>query len=345
MAPAITFAFHVAVRPRALLVLAARALFAVIAAITAISAAAQDRLADADNAPPSPLAPVLERLDGELRSASIGSDDAEGRWIAGQLERLDIEAEARDYAAAQARAPGEMLYAASLARTCTHRVRPGLPECDARDALGYWAARDPSNAAPWLLLAERARQRGSSAAILENLERAARLARFTDYSERSAGVFAAKLAVLPGGNDPGVAAVAAAHYADASAGSFRPILAALCGPRRDPKSDVVTGACIRVAALLVDAAPSGADKMLGAEIAAGLVASESARGIVESRARDIATGRERCKETLARLETLVANPATVTPATARAAQAWLVDRGKMDEITACARLRSAISLP
>lgn len=343
MAPAITFSFRIKLGPGALLGRAAGVLFALIAAITATSVIAQDRLADADSATPSPLAPVLERLDGELRSASIASDDAEGRWIAGQFERLDIEAQARDYAAAQTRAPGEMLYAASLARTCTNRVRPGLPECDARDALGYWAARDSSNAAPWLLLAERARQRGSSAAAVENLERAARLARFTDYSERSAWIFAAKLRALAGGNEPGVAVVAAARYADASAASFRPILVALCGPRRDPKSDAVTGACLRVAALLVDAAPNGVDKMLGTELAAGLVTSESGRGIVEARARDIATGRERCKESLARLEALVANPATMTPAIAQAAQAWLVDRGKMDEFAACARLRSAMA--
>lgn len=305
----------------------------------------QDRVADTDAAPPSPLAPVLERLDGELRSASIASDDAEGRWIAGRFEPLDIAAQARDYAAAQARVPEEMLYAASLARTCTNRVRPGLPECDARDALGYWAARDSSNAAPWLLLAERARQRGSSAVAIDNLERAGRLARFTDYSERSAGIFAAKLLALPGGEAPGIAVVAAARYADAAAGSFRPILAALCGPRRDLKSDAVTGACVRVAALLVDTAPNGVDKMLGAEIAAGLVTSESARGIVEARVRDIATGRERCKETLARLDALLANPATVTPAITQAAQAWLADRRQMDEIAACARLRSAIVAP
>jgi len=332
----------VAVRVRAV----RRAAFALLVGAVATGVGAQARLSDSESGNPSSLAPVLERLDEGLRQAVTSADDPGSRWISGQLETLDPAARARDFAAAAARAPGEMLYVASLARACLTRTVPGLPECDTRDAIASFVTRDADNAVPWLLLAERARQRRALPAVAENLERAARATRFDDYSERGAAIFAARIRMLPGGAARGTDVVAVALYTDRAAGGLAVPLSALCGPKREATGEEVTRACQRIAALLVERAPNAVDRALGASLAIANAPSDSARALAEVRAREIAVRRQRCAETMARLAAIAADPRDPAGARAEAAAlAWPADRGKMDEIAACDRLAAAIATP
>ena len=65
-------------------------------------------------------------------------------------------------------------------------MQPRLPECDGVDRLADWATRDADNGWPSLLLAERARQRKNTAAMLAYLEQAAMQPRFVEYWNRGA---------------------------------------------------------------------------------------------------------------------------------------------------------------
>jgi hypothetical protein len=87
----------------------------------------------------------------------LTANDPRSNWIAGQLDRGDIEAQVRHFAAARVAAPDNRLYLASLATACLEPVQPRLPECDSVDRLADWATRDTDNGSPALLLAERAR--------------------------------------------------------------------------------------------------------------------------------------------------------------------------------------------
>jgi len=325
-----------------------RALTACICLLALIAtgiAPAQTRLTDDTPARPSPIAPVLERIDEALRQRLTAADDAASRWMAGEFETLDVAARARDFAAAAARAPSETLYLASLARACVARTVPTLPECASRDAVASFATRDPDNAVPWILLAERARQRRLPAAdVAGNLERAAKSPRFDDYTQRSAPLYAAAIRALPGGGDRAVDAVAAARYVDRAAGGLAPALAALCGPKRELPGETVGRACVRIAALMIERAPNAADQAMGASLAGANAASDSARALADSTGRAIAARRQRCTETFDHLARIAAGPAGAADAKARdAAAAWPDDRARLGELAACERLAAGLA--
>ncbi len=96
----------------------------------------------------------------------LTANDPRSNWIAGQLDRGDIEAQVRHFAAARVAAPDNRLYLASLATACLEPVQPRLPECDGVDRLADWATRDMDNGWPTLLLAERARKHKNPEAML-----------------------------------------------------------------------------------------------------------------------------------------------------------------------------------
>jgi hypothetical protein len=318
---------------------AARSIVAVALALAAAGALAQARLSDDQAAAASPLAPVLERLDDALRQAVTAGDDAASHFLSAELSTLDLVGQARDYAAAAARDPAEPLYAASLARLCAVRAHPSLPACDTRDSIAYWASRDPDNAVPWLLLAERARQRRTPTAVSENLQRAAQATRYDDYAQRAAPLYYERIRKLPESPGSAIAAAATAQYLARGAGGMQTTLSALCGSARDATVDAVTRACLRIAALMIERAPNAVDRATGAALAAANAPTESGRAVAHARARDIAVARQRCRETVRELESLAASAdARAQPAATR----WVEDRAK-DEIGACERLAAALT--
>jgi hypothetical protein len=318
------------------------ACLAVLAAASGVSA--QARLADDVARRATPLAATLERIDELLRQRLTSADDAASHWIAGELETLDPAARTRHFGVAATREPGEMLYAASLARACVPRTMPSLPECAVRDSVASFATRDADNAVPWLLLAERARQRRTPTSVTENLERAATASRFDDYTERAAPIFFAAVRTLPGGADRGTDAVAAAAYTDRAAGGLATALAALCGPKREVTGDEVARACRRIAALMIERAPNAADKALGASLASANAPSDSARAMAETKSREIALRRQRCAETFDALARIAADPGSPAGASAQAAAAaWATERSRGDELAACENLAAAIA--
>src|SRR5690349_1573272 len=112
--------------------------FAAIALLMLSGAALAQARAGDDNVAPSPLAPLYAQFDEALAPRLIGADDAASRWILGRASTLEPDVQAREYAAAVAREPKELLFVASLAVACLRL--PALPECTDRDPVGYWAA-------------------------------------------------------------------------------------------------------------------------------------------------------------------------------------------------------------
>ena len=143
---------------------------------------------------PSRWQPEVDRLDDAFRARMLTANDPRSNWIAGQLDRGDIEAQVRHFAAARVAAPDSKLYLATLAIACLEPVQPRPPECDAVDRLADWATRDADNGWPSLLLADRARQHRNPEAMLAHLTSAAAQPRFVEYWE--AGSLAIREAVL-----------------------------------------------------------------------------------------------------------------------------------------------------
>ena len=83
-------------------------------------------------ATPSRWQEQVDRLDEAYRGRMLTANDPRSNWIAGQLDRGDIEAQVRHFAAARVAAPDNRLYLASLATACLEPVQPRLPECEAR---------------------------------------------------------------------------------------------------------------------------------------------------------------------------------------------------------------------
>ncbi len=125
----------------------------------------------------------VERLDNAFRSRMLTPNDPRSNWIAGQLDRGDIEAQVRHFASARVAAPNNKLYLTTLATACLEPVQPRPPECDGVDRLADWATRDTDNGWPSLLLADRSRQHKNPQAMQAYLEQAAAQPRFVEYWE------------------------------------------------------------------------------------------------------------------------------------------------------------------
>ncbi len=146
---------------------------------------------------PSRWQEQVDRLDEAYRARMLTANDPRSNWIAGQLDRGDIEAQVRHFAAARVAAPDNRLYLASLATACLEPVQPRLPECDGVDRLADWATRDVDNGWPTLLLAERARRHKNQEAMLAYLQQAAGQPRFVEYWEAGSLEFWEAVRAIP----------------------------------------------------------------------------------------------------------------------------------------------------
>ena len=163
------------------------------AAATLALAACGAAFAQTAVVPDGPRIPSLpeaafERIDGALRDRVAAADTADAHFVRGLQATMDPGARIEAYAAAYRQRPGEFLFLSSLADACTVRAIPNWPDCAQLDPMSRWASRDADNAAPRVLLAERARARGDLPGLREQVAFAASLRRFDSYRPRGGAV-------------------------------------------------------------------------------------------------------------------------------------------------------------
>ena len=311
-----------------------RCALAALAMAATGEAMAQARAGDEATAP-SPLVPAYSRLDEALAQKVVGADDAPGRWLSGRLSGFDLAAQAREFGAAAARDPKEPLYGASLADVCMRPAVPAPPECLARDPVGYWASREPDNAVPWLLQAERARRRNATPAMIDNLERAASSGRYDDHGGRGAAVAWVRVEPLLAPADRAAGALYTLSYA----GKMGAALAALenvCGPTTRALDPRVPGACVRLGTLMAESGASFGDRRAGVQVALA-AANAIERTVLNDVARGVVAAQERCRDARNALERdAMAAPARAAAATR--AERYVATLAARGEVAACAEL-------
>jgi hypothetical protein len=324
------------VRPRVLAALACAA-----CALPAV-ALAQARAGD-ETPSASPLAPFYERFDEALSQGVVGADDAASRWISGRLSSLEPAAQLRDFAAAVAREPREPLYVASLADACMRPYAPVPAECTDRDSVGYWSSRDADNAVPWLLQAERARRRNNVAAMIDNLERAARATRYDDYSGRGGTVIAGKLIPRTGETDRAAAVLYAQQQGTTPLGAPLSALEAVCAAPTRALDERIPRHCIRLGALMTERATSFVNRRAGAQVALASAPTDSARGATTEAARIAVLQQDRCREAFDTLGRFAAGSSAQRASAASAGQRYLDERAKSGEPAACDALVKSLA--
>ncbi|MGN6526652.1 MAG: hypothetical protein ACTHL8_09705 [Burkholderiaceae bacterium] len=226
---------------------------------------------------PAQRADAARRLDAALAAAP----DPRAR-AAGLLLRLDtlrdpMPDEASDDAAGAAAATLAELAGAAAASDDPAVVAaalaaclraPGAPPaaCGALDA-NRWASLEPANAAPWLRLAQAARDAGDDAALAAAVYQAS-VARRLDWHAEALAL--AALQAIPADASPLARTLDAHAIARAREGWAAPAyggLAAFCAPGTDANRDQV---CAAAATLLLRPAASMAELRLGARLGRSL---------------------------------------------------------------------------
>ncbi len=328
---------HTIVSRRAVLALAAAAL-----AWAAAPAFGQVRAGDDARSPPSPLASTWQRFDDALATRLPGADDAAGHWMLGRRSSLEPVVQAREYAAAFVRGPREPLFVASLADICMRPVMPTLLECGERDIVGHWVSRETDNAVPWLLQAEKARRRNNIESLVENLEGAARAARFDDHSGRGAELFAARILGFAAPADRAAAWLAGDRFAGSVLGAPMDALEQLCSAGSRGLDERIGRGCQRLATLMIERATSFTHRRAGAQIAFAAAAGEPARAAARSSEAVVIAQQERCRLAWGELERLAAGSEADRARALPIAQRFVTERAASGEVAACEGLaRSA----
>jgi len=297
---------------------------------------AQARAGD-DNVAPSPLAPLYAQFDEALAPRLIGADDAASRWILGRSSALEPDVQAREFAAAVARDPRELLFVSSLAVICLRM--PGLPECTERDPVGYWAARDGDNAVPWLLQAERARRRNNMPSFIDNLERASRSARFDSYEHRAGAVMWSRAATLAQPDQRAAAALYALSTSTVS-GPVMQVLEDVCAPPSRALDPRIATSCARLASLMADRASLLTDRRAGTQLVLAGATPET-RVAAGERARTLVDVQDRCREAMQSLERAALGPAEQRTRAAAMGEQFIAARARDGEAAACEALAKA----
>ena len=318
------------------------ALLAAIAALGPSAADAQARAGDDGAVAASPLTPLYAQFDDALPPTLIGADDAASRWLSGRLSTLEPAVQIRDYAAAVAREPKEMLYVASLADACMGAGSAPPAECTDRDPVGYWASRDSDNAVPWLLQAERARRRNNVPSSIDNLDRAAKAGRYATYEARAGAAVLKKVALLAPPPDRGAAALYALDRPSTS-GAALTAIENLCSSGSRGVDPRVGAACAQLGGMMAERAPLFADRRAGTQLALNVASTDGARTRAGEQARAIVAQQERCRESVNALR----RSALGTPAQRERAAVlggeFLAARARDGEPAACDALARAVA--
>jgi len=280
----------------------------------------------------------VDQLDDALRSRLLTASDPRSNWMAGQLDRGDIESQVRHFAAARMAEPGNRLYLATLALACLEPVQPRPPECDAVDRLADWATRDTDNGLPSLLLAQRARQHGNALAMLGHLDNAAAQPRFDDYWGAGSLIIWETVRALTAPDDATRLELAA--RLDAARVQTWPAWArALCLPKSEAADAGVREACARVGGLMYKRGTTWSARGLGARIAAYGAATPEEKALAEAAGVALRTAMGSCNEAIGKAVAGSESPdASVRAKTVAGYIAWLQREAEIGEPEACREL-------
>ena len=287
--------------------------------------------------------PEVDRLDEAFRARMLTANDARANWIAGQLDRGDIESQVRHYAAARVAAPDNKLYLATLATACLEPVQPRPPECDAVDRLADWATRDTGNGWPSLLLADRARQHRNQEAMLAHLESAAGQPRFVDYWE--AGSLAVREAVLamPIDGEGAAKLELAVMYAMPRALIWPQAARATCMGNGE-RPDAVRRVCAQLGASMRERGSTWMTRLIGARMVEANVGTAELRAMASESLAAVRAQVAACSRVTSPMLDSLESPDAATRAKAIAAwDQWLAQEALVGEARAC-EIRVAASL-
>ena len=308
-----------------------------------LAAACGAALAQSAPYPDGPRIPSLpeaafERIDRALRDRVATAADADALFVRGLQATMDPGVRIADLAAAWRLRPSDMLLLSSLADACLLRAVPTWADCAAIDPASRFASRDPDNAVAWVLLAERARQRGDVPGMREQVAHAATRARFDAYRDRGGAAVLRVLDAVPAvarePETPFAAAALAALRADVAATEA----ATMCqrgvpgvGPEMEPS-------CRRLARTMAERADTWSARLAGLSIAWSWAADEPERSrLAAERDRITASSLECNAAKLALIEGLNRDAAT-REAARRIQAAAIEDALTQGEPAVCARL-------
>ena len=233
-------------------------------------------------AAPSRWQEQVDRLDDAYRGRMLTANDPRSNWIAGQLDRGDIEAQVRHFAAARVAAPDNRLYLASLATACLEPVQPRLPECESVDRLADWATRDADNGWPALLLAERARKHKNPEAMLAYLQQAAGQPRFVEYWEAGSLEFWEAVRAIPVEAEEAAKLELAVMYAMARSLAWPDAARATC-MGNGQRAKEVRSACAQLGAEMRERGSTWMSRLIGARMVVANAGSADAITAAETK--------------------------------------------------------------
>jgi len=210
----------------------------------------------------------------------LTATDPRSNWIAGQLDRGDIESEVRHFAAARVAAPNNKLYLATLATACLEPVQPRLPECEAVDRLADWATRDTDNGWPSLLLADRARQHRNPDSMLAYLGQAAAQPRFAEYWEAGSLEIWEAVRAMPVEGEDAAKLELAVMYAMARSLAWPNAARATCMGAGE-RALAVRSACAQLGAAMRERGSTWMSRLIGGRIVQSNADSAEAKAAAE----------------------------------------------------------------
>ncbi|MEO8344871.1 MAG: hypothetical protein ABI607_04170 [Betaproteobacteria bacterium] len=255
---------------------------AALCAIVAVTPALAQQLAPlvAVDAKPSRWQADVDRLDDAFRARMLVANDPRSNWVAGELDRGDIESQVTHFAAARTAAPGNKLYLSTLAIACMELTQPRLPECDAVDRLADWATRDTDNGWPSVLLADRARQHRTPDAMLAHLESAAAQPRFVEYWEAGSLEFWEAVRAMPIDGEEAAKLELAVMYAMPRLLAWTNAARSTCSGAAE-RSDAVRTACVQLGTAMRERGSTWMTRLIGARLARANVDSAEAKAAAD----------------------------------------------------------------
>jgi hypothetical protein len=309
--------------------------------VGALPAAAQQTSQAA--APASRWQAQVDKLDEALRASVYTASDPRSNWIAGQLERGDIETQVRRIALARIAAPDNRLYLATLATACLEPVQPRLPECDAVDRLADWATRDRDNGWPSLLLADRARRHGNPDAMLALLRQAAAQPRFVEYWEAGSLEIWEAVRTLPADGDEAAKLELAVMIAMTRSLAWPNAARGTCMDAGD-RPDAVRATCADLGAAMRERGSTWMSRLIGGRIALANAASPEAKAAGEQKLSSVRAQIAACsRATGAILEGLEASDPATRARAVNEWDVWLRREAAIGEARACAERVGATS--
>ena len=293
--------------------------------------------------PPSRWQAQVDGLDEAFRARMLTATDPRSNWIAGQLDRGDIESQVRHFTAARVAAPDNKLYLTTLATACLEPVQPRLPECEAVDRLADWATRDADNGWPSLLLAERARQHRNQEAMLADLLHAAAQPRFAEYWEAGSLEFWEAVRAIPVDGEDAAKLELAVMYAMTRSLAWPNAARATC-LGTGGRTDAVRAACAQLGAAMRERGSTWMSRLIGGRLVQNNAGSADAKAAAEKSLASIRAQIFACsRATGPILEGLQATDGTTRAKAVAEWDRWLRREAAIGEAQACEERIAATS--